>query len=454
MCRFFTASDFPRECGEDRWATKDAAAVTDYLTVRSINSSSNSPACSALPFVPLGEPVTIGPNVRRFAEIPSDVFRPEQRSTCPYTNELPLTNVEIDRRHYWNLLISILPTIAAEIPNFAQTPDHAPRILELACGNLTAASALQRYFSETTDGEPTAAAEYFGIDISEHAIAAAQNAHDGVPNVHFMLADATDIGAEPWAQAPFDTVVIRHPEVFRRSENGIAATWYYIFKTAATHLRVGGLLLVTTHQCVEFQGADEALTTLGLTRLYAAQHPCAPILEAGTYMLGSGADPLRDHYVAIYTREPPPPAGLAARPAQISAVEVSARTADGLEYRVQYLASLGLLHYQSATSERSIPVPGSTGHALATDGTNTFLSFASEYSRNIVRLDLDGMDPFIPVDQIPTIGDFTYCHRFVGCDGPQEVRVLGFRMLGSQLVGDAAVIWSRDRVERTIFPLR
>ncbi|MBI4237336.1 MAG: methyltransferase domain-containing protein [Deltaproteobacteria bacterium] len=283
ICTLFHAADVPTICATDRWATKDADVIADYLIASSIHPSFNDRACADLPIVPLAEPLTNDQRVRRFAEIPADYLSSDQRTACPYLGDAPFNAAETDQRHFWNLLVAIIPEAIARRTTVEPVPSEHHRILDIACGSLAAASALQSYFGGAAYGDPAPEAHYIGIDISENAIAAARGANRGLPNVDFEVADATDIAAQPWAKNSFDTVVIRHPEVFRRYEKGLAATWYPIFKTAAAQLQTGGLLLVTTHRCFEFQGADAALTQLGLTRLYAAQHPCAPDIHAPDY---------------------------------------------------------------------------------------------------------------------------------------------------------------------------
>lgn len=448
------------------WEEDPTMSPTDYVIARSHRASDYpASACEALPVVPLAEPLAIDQSARRFAPYPADYLHPDQRATGPYSSDLPLSEGEVDRRHFWNLLISVIPDLLPTVPEFESPPSEPRRILDLACGGMTAAVPLQSYFGGVTYGQ-SGAAEYIGVDISSSEYIWNQTSRD-YPNVQFITADATDLSQQPWAQDPFDVVVIRHPEVFQRFQKGIAATWFKIFKNAAAQLRIGGLLIVTTHRCFEFQGADEVFTALGLTRLYEGQHPYAPLLDAG-YMLRGGVDPQRDRFVAIYTREPELAPRAAHDTVQISTHQITARSTAGTPYRVTRIPLVNVLYYEDLTTHqtRTITDPAltqATEIQLATNGAETFVYLATERTSDIMRVNWETLQ-LEPLSEQPTASDFTYCYKFE-CDRPRSIRVLGFRVVEQQLVGDAAVIEPLpplaaarrgydEKVTGTIFPLR
>lgn len=446
------------ECAPFLWEKDPQISAADQLIINDIKVAPDTSACDQLPAIMMVDGTSIDQASRRFAPYPADYLPPIQRDTFAYDSDTPLKADEVDRRHFWNLLMVVIPEVSGNTEINIQAINSPHRILDLGCGYGLAALALQHYFGMSTYEQFNRDAHYIGVDIDSSIIDSAHALHEGQPDVDFFTADATDLRTQPWAQDAFDTVVIRHPEVFTRHSQGrISETWYKIFKTAVMQLQVGGLLVVTAHRCSEFQGADAALEKLGLTKLYAAQNPFTPIIN-----VHYGFDPalyLRDRYIAVYTKEPIAPSHESMDPPQISTDSIHARQPDGASYWVWNISGLDMLLYLEPATQRTLILSDSRLTSadrvqLASDGTSTFVLAASEKHTDLYKVDWE-TSTLVSLKEAPKKQDFRFCYRG-HCDEPLEVRTLGFIIIDEtqQLAGVVGVRNSNDHAFRSIFPLR
>ena len=209
--------------------------------------------------------------------------------------------VELDRRHFWDALVSTMAQTGGEWPQKSDVRLPHLRttwILDVGCGQGWDAAPLQSFFGHRSYGIQGVNAEYLGIDYQQTEIESARGVHKDRPDLQFKIADATKLNDYDFTEGKFDVVVIRHPAVFERDGfRHIHPMWYKIFKESFNHLADGGIVIVTAYNCWEHQGARDAMKCLGARELFAGKNP----YSAKITLYGKKHD-WRDAYVSVYTR--------------------------------------------------------------------------------------------------------------------------------------------------------
>lgn len=207
-----------------------------------------------------------------------------------------LSRAESDRRHFWNLLVSMAPQLPYDFSQLSRTKRVS--ILNVACGQGDDTLPFNSFFGKVAYGE-NGNTDYLGIDIRGDQIEIARKKQKQLPNTRFEVADATRMNTYPFLRRKFDVVVVRHPEI--RSYNLVSRNWQRIFEQAYKHLKVGGLFLLTGYRCFEWKASDTILRARGARRLIKAQNPFSANIS---YYLGVDH---RDYWVSAYTKDRPVP---------------------------------------------------------------------------------------------------------------------------------------------------
>lgn len=199
----------------------------------------------------------------------------------------PLNADFLDRRHFWNMLVTIIP----QSP-FAPMREQPVRILDIGCGRALDAMPLHAYFGRSSPGMPGTHVSYLGIDIDPEAIGMAKLTNPERSDLQFLVADATAYNKYSSLKDPVDVVVIRHQAI-----GFDMALWSKILKEALHHLAEGGILLMTSHIGYEHQLALARLKSLRARIHLSGRNPFARRFSAGY-----GID-FQDQYVAVVTKQ-------------------------------------------------------------------------------------------------------------------------------------------------------
>lgn len=196
-----------------------------------------------------------------------------------------LNSNNLDRRSFWNLLVTVIPQSSFKPPEGRET-----RVLDVGCGAALASIPLHTYFGKSPPGTRGKSVSYLGIDNKEKKIKQARKVNPMGDELEFAVADATTFDKFPQLKGRFDVIVIRNQDV-----GGDTPLWNKIFKESLDHLEKGGILLITSSSCFEHEIALKQFRTLGGKVQLSGQNPFArrEFGEEGTYLQ------LRDQYVAV-----------------------------------------------------------------------------------------------------------------------------------------------------------
>lgn len=210
------------------------------------------------------------------------------------------SRAEADRRHFWNLLVAVMPLLEPSPPLLRAVDlrqSRRIRILNMGCGLGWDALPAQSFFGGKPYGIAADYVSYVGIDLS---VAGAVEEHEGRRGILFIEADATCLDEDPLLSTwRYDVIILRHPEVLGQ-DGFVSPMWYKMFKEAVTHLVPGGIILMTFYRCTEYVAAEKAMTCLGAQSLFSGVHP----LPAHIPLYRGTALGWRDAYISVWTVDP------------------------------------------------------------------------------------------------------------------------------------------------------